>query len=81
MTEPKTHDVLSYTVLLDPDPDGGYVVTVPAIPGTVTQGDTLDEALTMARDVIELMLDDYREQGLPLPDDVATEVHRVTLAA
>lgn len=74
-------DVPSYTVLLDPEPDGGYVVTVPALPGAVTQGDTLEEALAMARDVIEMMVEDRRENGLPIPDDVPTEVHRITLAA
>ena len=34
----------SYTVLLDPAEEGGYVVTCPALPGVVTQGESLEEA-------------------------------------
>ncbi len=42
-----------YTILLDPDEaEGGYTVTVPALPGCVTQGETLDEAIAMAQDAI-----------------------------
>ncbi len=42
----------TYTVLFDPAEEGGYVVTVPALPGLVTQGDTLEEAREMAKDAI-----------------------------
>jgi len=53
-----------YTVLLNPDDeDGGYTVTVPALPGVVTQGDTLDEALAMAREAIALYPDDLVADG------------------
>lgn len=33
-----------YTVVYEPAEEGGYVVTVPALPGLVTEGDTLDES-------------------------------------
>ena len=42
----------TYTVLFEPAEEGGYVVTVPALPGCVTQGDTLEEAREMATDAI-----------------------------
>jgi HicB_like antitoxin of bacterial toxin-antitoxin system len=49
--------VRAYTLVLDPDEeDGGYTVTVPALPGCITQGDSLGEALeceTPARRFIE----------------------------
>jgi predicted RNase H-like HicB family nuclease len=46
-----------YAVLLTPDvEDGGYTVTVPSLPGVVTHGDTVDEALEMARDAIAVFL-------------------------
>ena len=41
-------------VVLTPDlEDGGYAVTVPALPGCITEGKTIDEALTNAREAID----------------------------
>ena len=61
-----------YTILLLPDPDdGGYTATVPALPGCITEGDTLDEVLENVRDAIRLYLDDVREAGEPLPEERA----------
>jgi predicted RNase H-like HicB family nuclease len=43
-----------YTVLLEPDPDeGGYTVTVPELPGCITQGESLEESLEHAQEAIE----------------------------
>jgi hypothetical protein len=36
---------MRYTVILEQEPDGGYIATVPALPGCVSQGDTREEAL------------------------------------
>jgi len=47
----------SYTVLFEPADEGGFVVTCPALPGLVTEGDTLDEAREMARDAIRVYLE------------------------
>jgi hypothetical protein len=46
--------VLNYRVLLRKEPEGGYTVTVPSLPGCVTHGATLDEALAMAKEAVEL---------------------------
>lgn len=44
-----------YRVVLDPDPEeGGYTVTVPALPGVVTQGDTVEECLERVHEAITL---------------------------
>jgi antitoxin HicB len=43
----------SYTVLFEPAEEGGFVVTCPALPGLVTEGDKLEEAPEMARDAIQ----------------------------
>ena len=43
---------LNHTVLFEPLEDGGYIVVVPALPGVVTCGETLDQARTMAADAI-----------------------------
>ncbi len=59
-----------YTVLLIPDPDvGGYTVTVPALPGCITEGDTFDEALTNAREAIECHLQGLALDGEPIPEE------------
>ncbi len=59
---------LTYTVLLEPDPDdGGFTVTVPELPGCIAQGETRDEALLMAREAISLHLEGLIADGLPVP--------------
>jgi predicted RNase H-like HicB family nuclease len=59
-----------YTIILDPDEeDGGYTVTVPALPGCITQGDTLEEAIAMARDAIQGYLEALVKDGQPIPEE------------
>jgi antitoxin HicB len=53
----------TYTVLYEPAEEGGYVVTCPALPGLVTEGDTLDEARDMARDAIRAYLESLKKTG------------------
>ena len=48
--------VTRYAVVLEPDEDGGFTVLVPSLPGVVTQGETVAEALENARDAIGLTL-------------------------
>lgn len=56
-----------YTVVLTPEPDGSaYNVTVPALPGCFTWGETVEEALAMAHDAVTLYLQE--EEDAPLPD-------------
>jgi antitoxin HicB len=50
--EAMTETIRTYTLVFDPDPQGGYVVTCPALPGLVTHGNTFDEAREMARDAM-----------------------------
>jgi predicted RNase H-like HicB family nuclease len=51
---------MRYTVVLEQEADGGYVASVPALPGCVTQGDTRSEALANIREAIEVYLEDCR---------------------
>jgi predicted RNase H-like HicB family nuclease len=57
----------SYTVILEPSEVGGYTVTCPALPGVVTEGDTLEEAREMAADAILCYLESLQKDGLPIP--------------
>jgi predicted RNase H-like HicB family nuclease len=59
-----------YSVILTPE-EGGYVVTVPALAGCVTEGDTLEEALENAREAISLYVESLRARGLPVPEETA----------
>jgi antitoxin HicB len=74
---------LAYRVVLEADPeDGGFVVRIPAFPHAHTQGDSVEEALANAREVIELEIEVARERGEDIPDpdaDVPVRVERVTI--
>jgi predicted RNase H-like HicB family nuclease len=59
---------MRYTVVLSPEPDGSaFNVTVPAMPGCLTWGTTVEEALEHAREAIALHLEGYAERGEPYP--------------
>jgi predicted RNase H-like HicB family nuclease len=64
---------LGYTVVLKSEPDGGFVVYVPALPGCVSQGDTREEALDNIREAAELWVEACREAGRPLPSEADIE--------
>ena len=59
----------TYTVLFQPAEEGGFVATCPALPGRVTEGDTLEEARAMAHDAIRAYLEslykDLRRSDAP----------------
>jgi predicted RNase H-like HicB family nuclease len=58
------------TVILIPDLEvGGYTVEVPSLPGCVTEGDTVEEALANAREAIQLYIEARRDLGLDIPDE------------
>jgi antitoxin HicB len=59
----------SFTVFFEPAAEGGYVVTCPALPGLVTEGDTPAEAREMARDAIRAYLESLRKDGEAIPTD------------
>ena len=60
----------SYTILLHPDEEqGGYTVTVPALPGCITEGDTLEEAIAMAKEAIQLYIESLVADGEPVPEE------------
>jgi len=58
---------MKFTVILEPEEDGGYSVICPAIPGCASQGDSLDEALNNIREAISLCLEVRGEDDVPLP--------------
>jgi antitoxin HicB len=61
----------TYTCVFQPEPEGGYTVTCPTLPGLVTYGETLDEARAMARDAMEALIEIMLEKGEPVPESDA----------
>ncbi len=68
-----------YEIVLQPEAEGGFSVSVPHLPGCHTQGETREEALAMAKDSIEGYLEALAEQGMPLPRPATIE--RITIGA
>jgi antitoxin HicB len=68
-TKQETSSEYSFTVFFEPAAEGGYVVTCPALPGLVTEGDTLADARKMARDAIRAYLESLRKDGEAIPSD------------
>jgi len=62
----------NFTVFFQPAVEGGYLVTCPALPGLVTEGDTLAGARRMAQDAIRAYLESLRKDGEPSLDNVAS---------
>jgi len=62
---------LSYTALFDPAPEGGFVVTVPVLPGCMSQGETLEDAKRNIQDAIRAYVSVLKEDG----DEIPRESH------
>lgn len=63
---------LSYQILLREEPEGGYTVVVPSLPGCVTYGSTRKEAITMAKEAIELYIESLKEHNEEIPTEKET---------
>ncbi len=72
---------LNYRILLRKESEGGYTVTVPSLQGCVTFGDTIDDAITNAKEAIELYLESLREHGDPIPTEEGTLEYMVAVEA
>ena len=59
-----------YTIILHPEPEeGGYSVSVPALPGCLTQGETIEESIANAKEAISLYLESLIADGEPIPEE------------
>jgi antitoxin HicB len=62
----------TYKIHLHKEEEGGFTVTVPALPGCVTYGENVDEAIDMAKEAIQLYLEELKERGETITDDSKT---------
>ena len=60
-------DTYQFTVMIERQPDGEYLVSVPTLPGCYTEGRTLEEAREMATDAIRAYYASLIEHGEPIP--------------
>lgn len=65
---------MKYRVILEPQPDGGYTVYVPALPGCISEGDDRNEALNNIREAIALYRETLMEADVVTPDVEEQEV-------
>lgn len=71
----------TYRVFLNKEPEGGYTVTVPTLPGCITYGESVDEAIEMAKEAIGLYIESLVAHGEHVPDETNTLEYSLTLEA
>lgn len=63
------HMQYNYKLLLRKEPEGRYTVFVPSLPGCITYGENVDEAITMAKEAIELYIEELKDHRETITDD------------
>jgi len=74
-------NMLDFSVVLEPQPEGGFTVIVPALPEVVTEGDSEAEALAMAREAIRAVIQYRRAHRIEIPSDSQPLVRKITVTA
>ena len=65
-----------FVVYLEPAEEGGYIVSCPQLPGCVTQGETVEEALEMIKDAIQGYIASLQKHGDPIPPSLEEGIER-----
>ena len=72
----------TYTIVVEPEQDGSFYVTVPALPGCFTRGGTIEQCRERAVEAIEVHIAGLRADGEPVPEEIGTpQLLAVTVAA
>ena len=69
----------TYKILLNKEPEEEYTVTVPALPGCITYGDNVEHAIEMAKEAVELYIEELQERGEEIPDDSNTLEYSISI--
>jgi len=69
----------SFRIIFRPEPEGGYTVIVPSLPGCITYGSDMKEAREMAKDAIKAYLESMKKHGEAFSDDSDTVEGMLTL--
>jgi len=70
-------DTYIFPAIFEPSEDGGYCITFPDLPGCITEGDTLKEAMHMAKDALELYIYNLEDDKEEIPTPSAPESIKV----
>ena len=76
MVKKISQKILKYTAIFEPAKEGGYLVSVPVVPGCVTQGSTFEEAELMIKDALEGCLAVLKKEGQDIPVETKDVVVR-----
>lgn len=72
----------TYTIVVEPEEGGGYLVSVPALPGCFTHGRTVEECQERAVEAIEVHIAGLLADSQPVPEEVGVpQLLAVTVAA
>jgi antitoxin HicB len=80
MKNGKSH-IYEYTAFFEANERGGYTVSVPALPGLVTEGKDLEDARDMAKDAIRCYIEGLKKAKQPIPVEKETAQLKVSVVA
>jgi predicted RNase H-like HicB family nuclease len=63
----------SFSIIFEPEDEGGFSVHCPALPGCVSQGESYEEALTNIRESIKGYVKSLTHDGLPVPEETVSQ--------
>ena len=73
-------NVFKLPLVLEPQPEGGYTITCPLVPGLVTEADTLDDVMPHVADAVAALIEAYQDLNKPLPDGLRFDAVRLAHA-
>ena len=71
----------TYKIHLHKEDDSGFTAIVPLLPGCITYGENVDDAIAMAKEAIELYIEELVERGEKIPDDSNTLEYSINVGA
>jgi len=77
----KRNHVRQYTAFFEVNERGGYTVTVPSLPGLVTEGKDLEHARAMAKDAIQCYIEGLKKAKEPIPVEQETAQLKISVIA
>ena len=69
----------TYKIRLQKEPEGGYTVIVPILPGCITYGENIDDAIVNAKEAVELYIESLVEHGEEIPNENNTLEYSLTV--
>ena len=73
--------ILNFRILLKKEPEGGFTVLVPSLPGCITYGDTVDESIANTKEAIELYIESLKAHDEEIPTEENMLEYTLTLNA